>query len=116
MDMALVREKSLALTGTFMALLHQECARFGLQVITPQVAERRASQVAVRHADAFPLIQALIERGVIGDFRSPDVMRFGFAPLYIRFVDVWDAVAKLREVFTTRSYENPRYRVRAEVT
>ena len=115
-DMAQLRAKSLALTDTFMALLQQQCGDCGLQIVSPREPARRGSQVAVQHPHAYTAMQALIARGVIGDFRSPDLMRFGFAPLYIRFVDVWDAVAALRDVFTTGSYDDPKYRTRAEVT
>ena len=111
-----VREKSLALTEAFMQLLEQECGDYGVQIISPREPARRGSQVAVRHPNAYAAIQALIARGVIGDFRAPDLMRFGFAPLYIRFVDVWDAVSALREVLVTRGYDDPSYATRAQVT
>ena len=114
--MAQVREKSLALTETFMQLLEQECGDYGVQIISPREPARRGSQVAVRHPNAYPAMQALIARGVIGDFRTPDIMRFGFAPLYIRFVDVWNAVAALRDVLATRDYDDPKYTTRAQVT
>ncbi|MDH3450786.1 MAG: kynureninase [Gammaproteobacteria bacterium] len=115
-DMAQVREKSLALSDVFMQVLQQECGDCGMQIISPREPDKRGSQVAVKHPHAYAAMQALIERGVIGDFRSPDIMRFGFGPLYIRFVDVWDAVAALRDVFTAHSYADPKYGVRAKVT
>jgi kynureninase len=62
------------------------------------------------------VVQALIARGVIGDFRAPDLMRFGFAPLYVRYADVWDAVAHLDEVLSTRSWDNPEFLRRQYVT
>ena len=68
------------------------------------------------HPEGYAIIQALIARGVIGDFRAPDVARFGFAPLYVRHVDVFDAVAALREILTTRAWDEPRFRTRALVT
>jgi kynureninase len=61
-------------------------------------------------------MQALIARGVIGDFRAPDILRFGFAPLYIRHVDIWDAVAALKDVLSTRAWDRPEFKVRAAVT
>ena len=115
-DMAELRAKSIALTDVFMQVVEQECRDFDVKIVSPRESHRRGSQVAVQHPHAYAAMQALIERRVIGDFRSPDVMRFGFAPLYIRFVDAWDAVAVLRDVFATRSYEDPKYNVRAAVT
>ena len=76
----------------------------------------RGAQVSFRHADGYAIIQALIARGVIGDFRAPDLLRFGFAPLYVRFVDAWDAVDVLRDVLTTRAFDHPRFKRRAAVT
>ena len=61
-------------------------------------------------------MQALIARGVIGDFREPDILRFGFAPAYLRFVDAWDAVAALRAVMESREWERPEFRQRGKVT
>jgi kynureninase len=66
--------------------------------------------------DAYAAMQALIARGVIGDVRQPNILRFGFAPLYVRHVDVWDAVEVLREVLTSRAWDRPEYRQRKEVT
>jgi kynureninase len=70
----------------------------GLILASPREAVRRGSHVALTHPRGYELIQALIARGVIGDFRAPDVVRFGFAPLYLRYVDVWEAVTIVGEV------------------
>jgi kynureninase len=72
--------------------------------------------VALRHPDGYPIVQALIARGVIGDFRAPDLLRFGFAPLYVRFVDVWDAVDALCVVMAEGSWDHPAFKQRAAVT
>jgi kynureninase len=72
--------------------------------------------VSLRHAHADALTQALIARGVIGDHRPPDLVRFGFAPLYVRHVDVWDAVQHLREVLATRAWDRPEHHARRTVT
>ena len=72
--------------------------------------------MSFRHPDAYPIVRALIERGVVGDFRAPDVARFGFAPLYLRHVDVWDAVEVMTEVIATRAFDAPRHRERGAVT
>ena len=94
--LAALRSKSLALTDLFIALVERRCAGHGLTIVTPRDPRQRGSQVSVAHADgAHAIVQALIARGVVGDFRAPDILRFGFAPLYTRFVDVWDAVDRL---------------------
>ena len=72
--------------------------------------------MALRHREAYPIVQALIARGVIGDFRAPDLLRFGFAPPYVRFVDVWDAVDALCAVMSGRLWDRPAYKQRAAVT
>jgi kynureninase len=115
-DLRLVRAKSVALGELFRRLVTQECAGLGLQLVSPADADRCGSQVSYAHPDGYAIVQALIERRVIGDFRAPDVMRFGFPPLYVRHVDVFDAVQALRAVLTTRAYDQPRFRLRALVT
>ena len=80
----------------------------------PREAERRGSQVSLRHPEAYAIVQALIARGVIGDFRTPDVLRFGFAPLYLRFADAWDAVAALRAVMESREWQRPEHQAKGE--
>jgi len=108
------RAKSTSLTGFFLdcldALLPQ------LQVLTPRDAERRGSQVAVAHPEAFGVVQALIARNVIGDFRAPDVVRLGFAPLYLSHTDVLHAAGQLAQVLAGREHLDPRYASRPTVT
>ena len=115
--MAAIRTKSLALTSLCIALVEARCAGRGLTVITPRQPEARGSQVSVAHAgDAHALVQALIARRVIGDFREPDILRLGFTPLYTRFVDVWDAVDRLAAILASGEWRDPAYAVRAAVT
>ncbi len=110
-----LRSKSLALTEVFMRLVGERCDE--LEVITPHDAPHRGSQVSLtRHEGAYAIVQALIARGVIGDFRAPDVLRFGFTPLYTRFVDVWDAVEHLREVLESSEWKQERFNKRGAVT
>jgi kynureninase len=112
-----IRKKSLALTDLFIDLVDARCGGYGLTVITPRNHEARGSQVSLAHADGgYAIVQALISRGVIGDFRAPDVLRFGFTPLYTRFVDVWDAVDRLQQVLATKAWQEPRFNVAARVT
>lgn len=112
-ELAALRAKSLQLTSLFIELVQ---ARTDLDVVTPLDPERRGSQVSLRHESAYGLVQALIARGVVGDFRTPDIARFGFAPLYLRAVDVWDAVEQLVQVLRGEEYARPEYAVRAAVT
>ena len=113
--MTQVRTKSLALTDLFMALVGEQLPGvFG--IATPTEHERRGSQVSLRHVDSYGIVQALIERGVIGDFRDPDLCRFGFAPLYVRYVDAYDAVAHLVEVMASGSFRDERFAIRSRVT
>lgn len=114
--MSAVRAKSLALTDLFIAPVEQRCAPHGLRLVTPREHDRRGSQVCFAHPHAFPIMQALIARGVIGDFRAPDILRFGFAPLYVRYTDVWDAAHILAEVLASRAWDRPEFWQRAKVT
>ncbi|MGW0659247.1 kynureninase [Streptodolium elevatio] len=110
--MAAIRAKSLALTDLFIACVDE----LGLEVATPREHARRGSQVAVRHDEAHPIMAALIERGVIGDVRPPDILRFGFNALYVSYSDVVDAAAALGDVLASGSHRDPRFAVRATVT
>jgi kynureninase len=87
-----------------------------LACISPAEPERRGSHISFAHAHAFEICQALIEAGVIGDFRSPDVIRFGLTPLYLGYEDVWTAVERLRDILDTRRWREPRFAVRGKVT
>lgn len=107
-----VRAKSLALTE----LILDAADELGLASVTPRDVARRGSQVALRHPHAYELTQALLARGVIGDFRAPDLLRLGCAPLYLRHVDVWDAMDALRQVLETEAWRDPAYAVRSAVT
>jgi kynureninase len=114
-SMTQIRTKSLALTDLFISLV-EEALPGVFEVVTPRDHARRGSQVALRHEQGYAIVQALIERGVIGDFRAPDICRFGFAPLYLRYVDVFDAVEILVEVIKREHYLNDRFAARLAVT
>jgi len=116
-SMDAIRAKSIALTDLFIALVEDRCAGHGFTLVTPRDSAARGSQVSISvTADGYAIMQALIARGVIGDFRAPDILRFGFTPLYTRFADVWDAVERLRQVMTSGEWREPRFSVRAAVT
>jgi len=97
-DITEIHRKSTALTGMFIRLIDQECTADGFRIVTPRKDERRGSQVSIVHPDAERFIAGLADRGVVGDFRAPNILRFGFAPLYVRYTDVWEAVTQLKDV------------------
>jgi kynureninase len=129
---AALRAKSIALGDLFIAQVEARCAGLGLTLVTPRDASLRGSQASFAHADGYRVMQALIERGVIGDFRAgeagaaagddvdpslaADLLRFGFTPLYTRFVDVWDAAAQLHDVLQSDAWRADRFARRAKVT
>ena len=115
-DMAAVRDKSLRLSSLFLDLVADKCAGFGLKAITERDNTQRGSHVALSHADGFAIMQALIRRKVIGDFRAPNVMRFGLTPLYLRYRDVWDAVEALSQVLRNGEWKSAALRGRTQVT
>jgi kynureninase len=113
-EVAALREKGLSLTGLFIdrisALLPD------LDIVTPREPSQRGSQVAIAFDRGYAVVQAMIERDVIGDFRAPDIMRFGFAPLYLRYQDVWDAAEILAECIRAEVWRDSRYSQRLAVT
>ena len=114
-DLAALRATSLSLTDYFVALVEQQLPG-AFEVVTPRTHAHRGSQVSLRHPDAYAIVQALIARGVVGDFRTPDVARFGFAPLYVTHADVWDAVEALVAVMNGEEFRRPEHAVRRAVT
>ena len=115
-DPARMEAKGLALADAFIAGVEARCAGHDLLLQGPREASARGLHVSFNHPQAYALVQALIARGVIGDFREPDTARFGFSPLFLRHVDVWDALAILREILETRAWEAPAFQARAAVT
>ncbi len=113
-DLDLLRAKSVALTDLFIQLVDEELSGFGLA--SPRESALRGSQVSLTHPDGYAIMQALIARGVIGDYRAPDILRFGFAPLYVGFTDVWNAVAKLKDVMASGAWRAPAFAQRKAVT
>ncbi|HLU72228.1 MAG TPA: kynureninase [Nonomuraea sp.] len=107
----LLRAKSVALGELFIDLVGD-----ALELVSPADPERRGSHVAFRHPDGYPVMRALIDRGVHGDFRAPDILRFGLAPLYVRYVDVYDAARTLLEVLEKELWRDEKYAQRLAVT
>ncbi|MES2016346.1 MAG: kynureninase [Pseudomonadota bacterium] len=104
-SMAALRAKSLALTDLFIALVEARCGAHPLVLVTPRDHAQRGSQVSFAHPHGYAVMAALIARGVIGDYREPAIMRFGFTPLYTSFVEVWDAVEILRQILDDQAYD-----------
>ena len=115
-DMLALRDASVVLTERFIKEVESQGAGLGLTLATPRDASVRGSQVSFRHAEGYAIMQALIARGVIGDFRAPDILRFGFTPLYVSVDDVVQAVRHFREVMSNREYERAEFQARGKVT
>jgi kynureninase len=113
--MAALRSKSLALTRLFAQQVQSLCPM--LRLVSPADDALRGSQVSFADAEmGYPVMQALIARGVIGDFRAPDILRFGFTPLYLRFVDAWDAAMHVHQVIESGEWRRPEFMQRKAVT
>ncbi|AGB75115.1 MULTISPECIES: kynureninase [Rhizobium] len=115
-DMEALRRKSIALTDLFIRLVETKCGQYGVELETTRDSEKRGSQVSFIHSNAYEVMQALIERGVIGDFRAPSTLRFGFTPLYVSYHDVWRAVTVLEDILSSGSWKDARFAVRGAVT
>ncbi|MBM7046914.1 MULTISPECIES: kynureninase [Rhizobium] len=115
-DMNALRRKSIALTDLFIRLVEAKCGQYGVVLDTTRDSERRGSQVSFTHGNGYEVMQALIERGVIGDFRAPSTLRFGFTPLYVSYRDVWLAASVLEEILSSGSWQDARFAVRSAVT
>lgn len=115
-DMQAVRAKSMRLTELFIELLEQRCSDYGIRLASPRDVSVRGSQVSFYHPDAYAIVRALHQRGVICDYRSEGNMRFGFAPLYNRYTDVWDAVEQLHEIMGSGLWKAAKFREPMAVT
>jgi kynureninase len=115
-DMQEVRRKSLALCSAFIALVDERCAKHGVTLAGPRASEERGSHVSLHHPQGYAVMQAMIAADVIGDFRAPDMMRFGFTPLYTSFTDVWNAVDILVRILDNREWDQPQFLARKAVT
>jgi kynureninase len=113
-DMEQVRAKSRKMGDMFFQLVEEN----GLDLLPagPRDSAKRGSQVSLRHPQGYPIMQALIAENVIGDFRAPDILRFGFTPLYLRYVDVWDAVMVLKRILESGAWNKPEFQKRQLVT
>jgi kynureninase len=114
-DPGRVEAKGLALADLFIAEVEARTAGT-LTLASPRQAAQRGLHVSFAHPQGYAIVQALIARGVIGDFRAPDIARFGFSPLYLSFAEVWDAAQAMADVLAKREFEAPQFRARAAVT
>ena len=115
-DMQAVRTKSMALCGLFADLAETRCGRHGVKLAGPRDMAERGSHVSLHCPEGYAVMQALIAHRVVGDFRAPDMIRFGFTPLYTRFIDVWDAVDVLSRILDQRLWDQPQFMARKAVT
>ena len=115
-DPALIEAKGLALADLFIAEVEARADDPDLTLASPRDPAERGLHVSFAHPHGHALVQALIARGVIGDFRSPDIARYGFSPLYLSFAQVWDAAGAFAEVLATRAWDRPEFHARAAVT
>jgi len=113
-SMRAVWEKSIALFDMFKKLMADRCAE--MVCVSPPEPSQRGSHISFKHPHAFEICQALIDRGVVGDFRAPDIIRFGLTPLYLRFEDVWIAVDRCAEILESGSWDQPKFSARGKVT
>ncbi|WP_309646019.1 kynureninase [Phenylobacterium sp.] len=103
------RAKSRAMGALFLSLVEARLGDAGFKLGSPADAEARGGHIALEHPHGYPIMKALISRGVIGDFRAPTTIRFGFSPLYLRYVDIWDAVETLRDIVETGLWKDPAF-------
>lgn len=115
-DMAVLQAKGVALGDLFIRLADQELAAHGFGLASPRDGAKRGSQVSLTHPEGYAIMQATIAQGAIGDFRAPDILRFGFAGLYVTYTDIWDAVAILRTVMEQRLWDQPKFKALKAVT
>lgn len=114
-DLQTVRQKSQRLGDLFLDLVEAWLPEH-FDIVCPRDCNQRGSQISLAHDEGYAIVQALIAHGVIGDFRAPNILRFGFAPLYLRYVDIWDAVETLRQIIFNRTWDDARFKTRAQVT
>ena len=111
-----VREKSIQLSELFIELIQQECGDFGFELFSPIDAVHRGSQISYKHENAYPIMQSLISRGIIGDYREPNILRFGISPLYMRYEDVWSAIICLKNIMQSNEWDSSNFKIRNYVT
>ena len=115
-DQHLLRKKAQRLGALFITLMQEKCGDYGFEIISPVEDELRGGHVSLSHENSYEIMQAVKAMGLIGDFREPDVMRFGITPLYLKYEDIYDAVGIIETVMKTKAWDNEEFRLRADVT
>ena len=115
-DPALVETKGLALADLFIAQVEARAADPALKLTGPRNPAERGLHVSFAHPEGYALVQAMMAQGIVGDFRAPDIARFGFSPLFLSYVEAWDAAHALADILASRGWDRPAFRVRAAVT
>jgi kynureninase len=115
-DPAAVETKGLALAALFIAEVEARAADPALRLTGPRLAAERGLHVSFAHPQGYALVQAMMARGIIGDFRAPDIARFGFSPLFLSYVETWDAAHALADILASKEWDQPAFRTRAAVT
>jgi len=111
-----LRQKAIRLSELFIQLMEQECNEYGFQLASPRNPQQRGGHVSYRHQEGHAIYQAIKRRGIISDFRTPDILRFGITPLYLRYQDMYQVVMVLREVMLSNAWDQPEYKIRAVIT
>ena len=111
-----LRQKAIQLSHLFMDLMEQECGEFGFELASPKADNQRAGHVAYSHAEGHGIYQAIKKEGVIADFRTPDILRFGITPMYLRYRDIFKVVTIIRKVMEKKAWDRPEYKIRAAIT
>lgn len=115
-DLQQLRQKAIQLSRLFMNLMQQECGDYGFQLVSPEEDEKRGGHVSYFHTEGHGIYQAVKKRGIISDYRTPGVLRFGITPLYLRFEDIYAAVQSIKTVMQHREWDREEYRVRSTIT
>ena len=115
-DMQAVRRKSIQMCDLFLRLLDEKCSAYNFDVISPTNSAERGSQISFLHEQGYPIVQAMIDQKIIGDFRAPKVMRFGFTPLYLKYVDVWQAASVLEDIMKNDTWDQEKFKKVSAVT
>ena len=111
-----LRKKAQRLGSLFISLMQEKCGHYGFKIISPIDDELRGGHVSLSHENGYAIMQAVKAMGLIGDFRAPDVLRFGITPLYLRYEDIYEAVDIIETVMNTKAWNNEEFKCRADVT